>query len=275
VSEAGIRVVREALAAVQSRDADRFAALIARDAELRPLRAQLEATDYRGPDGARRMFADWWAQWQEFEFHPEEVHAEGATVVLVGRLHTRGATSGAAIDTTVGWRFHLRDGQIELGFSYSDPADAFRESGIGPATRKTVAAVRRHYEAFNTNDIDTIVATLHPEIEISGGDERAAGVPERYRGLDEARDFFAGIKELVADNVVEVLTLEATESLVVASVRLHGTFRESGRTGSIPAVHFLTVREDLVARIETYRPNWRREAGADQPSRDARSGATN
>jgi ketosteroid isomerase-like protein len=274
VSESGIQVVREALAAVQSRDADRFAALVAPDAELRPLRAQLEATDYRGPDGARRMFADWWAQWDEFEFHPEEVHEEVATVVLVGRIHTRGATSGADIDTRVGWRFHLRDGLIALGVSYSDPVDAFRDSGIGPNTQETVAAVRRHYEAFNTSDIDAIVATLHPAIEISGGDERA-GATERYQGLDEARRFFAGIKELVADNVVEVLTLEASQALVVASVRLHGRFRESGRSGSVPAVHFLTVRDGLVARIETYRPNWRREAEAEAPSRGARSGSTN
>ena len=150
MSQTGIQVVREALAAVQSRDAERFAALVAPDAELRPLRAQLEATNYRGPDGARRMFADWWAQWQEFEFQPEEVHEDGATVVLVGRLHTRGATSGADIDTRIGWRFHLRDGLIPLGVSYSDPADAFRESGIGPTTQDAVEAVRRHYEAFNS-----------------------------------------------------------------------------------------------------------------------------
>jgi ketosteroid isomerase-like protein len=266
--------VREALAAVQSRDAERFAVLVAPDGELRPLRAQLEATDYRGPDGARRMLADWWAQWEEFEFHPEEVHEEGATVVLVGQLHARGATSGAVIDTTVGWRFHLRDGLIALAVSYSDPADAFRESGIGSATRETVAAVRRHYEAFSTSDIDAIVATLHPEVEISGGDERATGAIERCQGRDEAREFFAGIKELVADNVVEVLTLEASQSLVVASLRLHGRFRESGRSGSVPAVHFLKVRDGLVSRIETYRPDWRREAGADTPSRGARSGAT-
>ncbi len=275
MSRNGVQVVREALAAVQSRDAERFAALVAPDGELRPLRAQLEATDYRGPDGARRMLADWWTQWERFEFHPEELHEVGDTVVLLGRIQTRGAKSGADIDTSVGWHFDLRDGLIQLGVSYSDPADAFRESGIGPTTRDAVEVVRRHYEAFNTNDLDGIVATLDPGIEIAGGDERAAGAAERRLGLDEARDFFAGIKELVADNVVEVLTLEASQSLVVASVRLHGTLRETGRSGSVPAVHFLTVRDGLIARIETYRPNWRREAGADAPSRGAHSGAAN
>jgi ketosteroid isomerase-like protein len=199
------------------------------------------------------------------ELQAEELHEAGAEVVVIGTM----------AGERIAWRASVRDGGITVGPDRADPETALREAGLAETTARNVAVVRRHYEAFNADDVDAIVATLHPEIEISGGDERAGGGGERYRGLEEARDFFVGIKELVADNVVEVLTLEASKSLVVASVRLHGTFRESGRAGSVPAVHFLTVRRGLVARIETYRPDWRREAGADTPSRGARSGAAN
>lgn len=261
MSGSNLQIVREMLEAWRLGEGERAGSAIAPEAEILPLRAQLEKTSYRGPEGMRRMFAELALDWEDLDFEAEELHEEGERVVMIGRLTARARASGADIDTRIGWRWIVRDGLIRFGASHSDPADAIREAGLSGATVDAVAVVRRHYAAFNRDDVDEIVATLHPEIEIFGGDERAGGASERYRGRDEARDFFAEIKELVADNTVEVLTLEAVPERVVASVRLHGAIRaNAAMSGSLPAIHFLTVRDGLIARIETYRPNWRRRA---------------
>lgn len=267
MSGSNLQVVREALDAWRAGDHARMAAVISPRAELRPLRAQLERMSYVGPEGARQAFADLAQDWEDLDFEPEELHEEGDAVVLVGRLTARARGSGAGIDSRIGWRWIVRNGLIEFGASHSDPAEALREAGLSGATVTSVAAVRRHYAAFNGSDVDEILATLHPDVEVFGGDERAGGASERYRGREEARAFFTEIKELVADNVVEVLTLEAVPERVVASVRLHGTLRSSTLSGSLPAVHFLSVRDGLVARIETYRPNWRRPGPTSPPAR--------
>ena len=267
-------MVRDMLDAWRQGAFDRASAVIAPDAEIRPLRAQLEQTSYRGADGMRRMFADLALDWEDLDFEPEELHEEGEQVVMIGRLTARARASGADVDTRVGWHWVVRDGLVRFGSSHSDPDDAIREAELSGATVEAVAAVRRHYAAFNRDDVSEIVATLDQDVEIFGGDERAGGASERYRGRVEARAFFTEIKELVADNKVEVLSLEAVPERVVASVRLHGTLRpDPALTGSLPAVHFLTVRDGLIARIETYRPRWRREAAGGQGDSSMRSSA--
>ena len=125
---------------------------------------------------------------------------------------------------------------------------------------RDVALVRRHYDAFNRDDVAGIIATLDPEVEILGSDERAGGARERFRGHTQATTFFAEIKELVADNDVWVLSLDARPGRVEASVRLRGTLRATERSGSLPAIHFFSIANELISRIETYRPDWRAES---------------
>ena len=256
-SNAGIAI--EALAAWQDRDVDRVAPLVAGQAELRPLRSQLENTRYIGPEGARQIDEDLARDWQSLSFEPDESHEEGENVVLVGRLRARPRFSGAEIDTRIGWRWVVRGGLIEFGQAHSDPIEALRQAGLAATTGREVALVRRHYEAYNRGEIPAVLATLRPDVEILESDERGSGEVARYRGQVGAAGFFNGIRELVADNEARVLSLEAQPGRIDASVRLHGTLRSSNRSGSIPAVHFFTLRDGLIARIETFRPNWRAE----------------
>ncbi len=251
------QIVRDALEAWRERDFASLETLIDPRAELRPLRGQLERTEYVGPRGARQVAQDLERDWEDLELDVDEIHEEGQTVAVLGRLTARGRASGASIDMRIGWHWIVRGGRIAYGAAYSAPEEALRQAELSGVTHANIAAVRRHYDAFNDGDLDGIAATLHDEIEVFGGDERAAGARERFRGIDEARGFFAEIKELVADNWVETLLLEATPERVVASIRLHGTLRATGERGPVPAVHFFTIRDGLIARIETYRPDWR------------------
>ena len=80
---------------------------------------------------------------------------------------------------------------------------------------------------------------------------------QKSKVLDGESSKFAEIKEAVAHNDVAVLSLDARPGRVEASVRLHGTVRSSERSGSLPAIHFFAIRDGLIGRIETYRPDWR------------------
>ena len=260
MSRTNARIPVAALAGWQESDLDSVVPLIAPDAELRPLRAQPEETSYVGPEGARAVAEDLQRDWAELNFQPDEVHEDGENVVVIGRLRASARTSGADIDTRVGWHWVVRDGQITFGQAHSDPGEAVRRAGLDNTTGRDVALVRRHYDAFNRDDVAGIIATLDPDVEIIGSDERAGGARERFRGHTQATTFFAEIKELVADNDVWVLSLDALPGRVEASVRLRGTLRATERSGSLPAIHFFSIANGLITRIETYRPDWRAES---------------
>ena len=257
MSAGNARIVHEALAAWQERDPERVAGLLAPGVEFLPLRAQLESTSYVGEAGMRRAWADLDRDWAALEFDPEETHHDGGDVVVIGRVSGRSHEAGAEIDTRIGWHWIVEGGLITLARSYSEPGEAIRAAGFAETTARDVALVRRHYAAFNRDDVAAITETLHPDIEILGSDERGGGRLELYKGRDESAAFFAEIKEAVANNDVAVLSLDARPGRVEASVRLHGTVRATERSGSLPAVHFFAIRDGLIARIETYRPDWR------------------
>jgi hypothetical protein len=86
------------------------------------------------------------------------------------------------------------------------------------------------------------------------GDPRAAleyGNP--WRGRDGVCRFFEEIFRQTTGNHVEVVNLEAHEGRVIASVYLHGTFRDTGVSGALPSVHVFTIRDGLIARNEIHR----------------------
>ena len=257
MSAGNARIALEALEAWQARDLERVAQLIASDAELMPLRSQLEGAVYVGPRGARRIEDDLASDWEDIAFDVEETHHDGKWVVVVGKLTARPRSTDAEIQTRIGWRMSVEGGQITFGQSHSDPDEALREAGFADTTARDVALIRRHYAAFNRDDVTAIAETLHPDVEIVGTDERGGGRLELYKGREGATAFFSEIKEAVVHNDVAVLSLDARPGRVEASVRLHGTVRATERSGSLPAVHFFGIEDGLIARIETYRPDWR------------------
>jgi ketosteroid isomerase-like protein len=117
--------------------------------------------------------------------------------------------------------------------------------------------VRRHYAAYDRGDIDGIVETLHPEVEIVAHDPENGGADRVWYGRTAARGLFVEIKSLIADNRAEIRSLEEREGRVQVSLSMHGVRRDTGEAGPLPAVHIHDFRDGLIARIETYRPEWR------------------
>jgi ketosteroid isomerase-like protein len=130
VSEEDIATIRRAAAAFNARDVDALAAELDPEAELEPLRGQLEGKRYRGHDGVREMFADFDEDWEYLRLEIDDVREAGEHVVLMGRLLSRGRASGVDLEVPIGFVWRLRDGKLVHGKTYSDQADALRAVGL-------------------------------------------------------------------------------------------------------------------------------------------------
>ena len=123
-------IVRSILAAWGTGDVEQMVRSIAAEAELLPLRAQLEGTAYRGPGGMRQFWEDLNADWEDLRLPISELRERGDSVVAICRLTARGRASGVDIDVRIGTLWELRDGEVMRLESFSDPADALRGAGL-------------------------------------------------------------------------------------------------------------------------------------------------
>ncbi len=122
--------------------------------------------------------------------------------------------------------------------------------------------IRANYAAFNNGDIDGVMIPMHPEVEMIVADENGSVDPEQdFRGAIAVRSFFEAVKRDAGMSWVEVLAMHEVGSAVVSRVRIHGRVNGTGAEGFIPAVHRYTFEGDLIVRIETFRPEWRRIQG--------------
>lgn len=129
-----------------------------------------------------------------------------------------------------------------------------------PDEQSRLELVRRHYEAYNAHDIEAQVETLDRAIEIMAIDETGV-VAEHWQGLDQARDFFVGIRAMVADSRAEIRVMRADGADVLVELTLAGTLRRTGEPGAIEALHRHSFSGERIAKIRTHRPNWRPDSG--------------
>jgi ketosteroid isomerase-like protein len=129
MSNTNAEILHRFIAAWNARDIDRVAALTHPDAELRPMRAQLEGKAYRGREGARQGAADLDEDWADLRMQVVELEeVEDRTFTRV-RLTGQGKASGVDVDVVTGWIFRFRDGLIVYARAYSDPEHARDELG--------------------------------------------------------------------------------------------------------------------------------------------------
>ena len=131
MSRENVEVVRLVVDAVNRRDADALAALLAADAEIVPVRAALEeGTVYRGPGMAARWLDAVDDAWEDLRAEIGELRDLGDRVVAFGRLRGRGRGSGAAVDVEVVSVTRFRDGLVTWMRLFSNRDEALE--AVGP-----------------------------------------------------------------------------------------------------------------------------------------------
>jgi ketosteroid isomerase-like protein len=108
-----VDVVRRCLDAISNHDVATLKALSAADVEVRPLRAMLEDTVYRGPDGVDQWMRDLLDTWAEMLFDVHEIaETEPDFVVAKVTLRNRGHASEVPTQMPVELHTRLRDGLV-------------------------------------------------------------------------------------------------------------------------------------------------------------------
>jgi ketosteroid isomerase-like protein len=126
-------LIKRAYAAMATRDWDSAGDLLHPEIELRPPAAGIDtAESYRGRDGLERYVENTDQVWESFASEPRNFidAGEGVVVVLAHSVGV-GRASGVKVDIDVAHLWRIRDGLIAEMTIYLDPAEAFREAGLG------------------------------------------------------------------------------------------------------------------------------------------------
>jgi ketosteroid isomerase-like protein len=125
-----VDVMRTALEAFNRRDGAGFGALLTADAEIVPVRADLEGTTYRGSDAATQYCAAVEEAWENLVWEIQEIREGPEWALALGHIRGRGRGSGAAIDARAGWVARFR-GELIVSFrTYADREDAIAAVGL-------------------------------------------------------------------------------------------------------------------------------------------------
>lgn len=90
---------------------------------------------------------------------------------------------------------------------------------VGELRARREAIVRRHMEAENVHDFDTVVATFaHPRYELVGTDRV-------YDGEASVREYFRETRTAFPDQRNELIALHHADDAVIAEFWLEGTHR--------------------------------------------------
>jgi ketosteroid isomerase-like protein len=129
MSQENVELVRSAFAAWNRGDLDAWLDHWDEQAQIYPLRAQLEGRAYNGHEGLRRFLADMAEDWEGLRFEMDEIREADEQIVGSGRFQARGRVSGIELDVPLGVIGVVRKGKLVYARFFSDPADAIAAAG--------------------------------------------------------------------------------------------------------------------------------------------------
>ena len=89
-----------------------------------------QLTVYRGHDGVRELWRDLGEAFAEFRVEITKIWDVGERIVAIGQLRGRGRTSGAEVQSPIGYVVELRNGKAIRIDDFFDPAEALEAVGL-------------------------------------------------------------------------------------------------------------------------------------------------
>jgi ketosteroid isomerase-like protein len=118
---------------------------------------------------------------------------------------------------------------------------------------ENVETFKRGIEAGSRRDIDALLATLDPEVELHPGMSAALGGDATvFRGYEGVRRWMSGVDEALIEVNIELSEIRDLGDRVVAIGRLRGRGRASGAETEIPIGYVADFKAGKVIRLRTY-----------------------
>ena len=131
MSQENVEIVKRLMDAVNRRDIDTFAEVTTSDLEWFPVfAARVEGDPYRGRAGIETFLREIDETWEEFLPVPQEYRDLGDRVLGLGRLKTRGRSSGVPMDSPWGGVYDFRGREISQIRTYLDHSEALEAAGL-------------------------------------------------------------------------------------------------------------------------------------------------
>jgi ketosteroid isomerase-like protein len=133
MSQENVEAFRRAIDAYNRRDIEAFLEVFDPMVETHPLTLAMfgqEATMYRGHEGIRQFIQDVDEALPQMQVEQLEIRDLGERIVASGRLHARGRTSGAEIESPVGWLVDFKDGRVIRMRDYLNFTEALEAAGL-------------------------------------------------------------------------------------------------------------------------------------------------
>ena len=133
MSQENVEIVRGIFDAWSRGDREGWLAPGHPEAELSSaIQRQVEGagTIHKGPAALERFWDEMHATLRYTKVGISEIRDLGDTVLALCRVQAQGMSSGAPIDTEVGWLFQFEDGLIRRAWAYSTPQEALEAAGL-------------------------------------------------------------------------------------------------------------------------------------------------
>jgi len=118
-------------------------------------------------------------------------------------------------------------------------------------SQETVEIVREAIAAFNSGDLDRVLASLGPDFEGSVAPELSAE-PDTYRGSEGIKRYFASFREAFEEIGFEIEDLEDAGDRVVIGMRMSALGKLTKIRVEQRNAGVWTVLDGKVSRVETY-----------------------
>jgi ketosteroid isomerase-like protein len=133
MSEENVKAFERAVAAYNRRDVDAFVEEFDPEAEWYSLTQVMfggEQSLYRGHRGIRDGVRDIDEALADMQVECAEIRDLGEKLVVIGRVHGHGRTSGVELDSPINWLVDFRDGKVMRMRDYLDRGNALEAAGL-------------------------------------------------------------------------------------------------------------------------------------------------
>jgi ketosteroid isomerase-like protein len=118
-------------------------------------------------------------------------------------------------------------------------------------SQENVEVIRRIFEAFNSEDVERVVALTHPALEVEIPPEISAE-PDTYRGPDGMRRYLSSFQDAMDEIRFEPERLWDVGQSVVVALRLTAKGRQTAIRVEQRSAGVWTIRNGKVIRVRVY-----------------------